>query len=41
MTEHLGHAKHADQPGREGMNVRNGSRAEAVVSDVVGESRLA
>ncbi len=37
MTEHLGHAKHADQPGREGTNVRNGSRAKTVVSDAEGE----
>lgn len=37
MTEHLGHAKHADQPGREGTNVRNGSRTKRVVSDAVGE----
>jgi putative transposase len=37
MTEHVGHAKHADQPGREGSNVRNGSRAKTVVSDAVGE----
>jgi putative transposase len=31
MTEHLGHAKHADQPDREGTNVRNGTRAKTVV----------
>lgn len=37
MTEHLGHAKHADRPGREGTNVRNGSRAKTVVSDAAGE----
>jgi putative transposase len=37
MTEHLGHAKYADQPGREGSNVRNGSRAKTVISDAVGE----
>ncbi len=41
MTEHLGHAKHADQPGREGSNVRNGSRAKTVVSDAVGEVGVA
>lgn len=28
MIEHVGRAKHADQPGREGTNVRNGSRAK-------------
>ncbi|WP_460443962.1 IS256 family transposase, partial [Amycolatopsis cihanbeyliensis] len=37
MTEHLGYAKHADQAGREGTNVRNGSRAKTVVSDAAGE----
>lgn len=30
MTEHVGHAKHADQPGREGTNVRNGTRTKTV-----------
>lgn len=41
MTEHLGHAKHADQPGRDGTNVRNGSRKKTVVSDAVGEVEVA
>ncbi|SNR69548.1 Transposase, Mutator family [Haloechinothrix alba] len=41
MTEHLGHAKHADQPGREGSNVRNGARTKTVVSDAVGEVAVA
>ena len=36
MTEHVGHAKHADQLGREGTNVCNGSRTKTVVSDAVG-----
>src|SRR5690242_6546538 len=36
MPEHLGHGKHADQPGREGTNVRNGTRAKTVISDAVG-----
>jgi hypothetical protein len=39
MTEHLGHAKHADQPGREGTNVRNGTRAKTVISDAGGPAR--
>nr|WP_020501487.1 transposase [Sciscionella marina] len=33
LTEHLGHEKHQDSPGREGTNVRNGSRSKTVVSD--------
>ncbi len=37
MTEHLGHAKHADQPDREDTNVRNGARRKTVVSEAVGE----
>ncbi|SNR61308.1 Transposase, Mutator family [Haloechinothrix alba] len=41
MTEHLGHAKHADQPGREGTNVRNDSRAKTVVSDAAGAVEVA
>ncbi len=40
MTEHLGHAKHADQPGREGSNVRNGARTKTVISDAVGEVQV-
>ncbi|ONI81215.1 hypothetical protein ALI144C_22030 [Actinosynnema sp. ALI-1.44] len=35
MTEHLGHEKHHAEPGREGSNVRNGTRAKTVVSDAV------
>jgi hypothetical protein len=35
MTEHVGHAKHADQPCREGRNVRNGTRTKTVISDAV------
>jgi transposase-like protein len=41
MTEHLGHARHADQPGREGSNVRNGARTKTVISDAVGEVEVA
>jgi transposase-like protein len=41
MTEHLGHAKHADQPGREGTNVRNGTRTKTVISDAVGPVQVA
>lgn len=41
MTEYLGHAKHADQPGREGTNVRNGTRTKTVISDAVGPVEVA
>jgi putative transposase len=41
MTEHVGHAKHADQPGREGTNVRNGTRTKTVISDAVGPVQVA
>ncbi len=41
MTEHLGHDKHQDEPGREGTNVRNGVRSKTVVSDAVGEVQVA
>src|SRR6185437_12824316 len=41
MTEHLGHAKHADQPGREATNVRNGTRSKTVISDAVGAVEVA
>jgi Transposase, Mutator family len=37
LTEHLGHPKHQAEPGRESMNVRNGSRAKTVISDAAGE----
>ena len=37
MTEHLGHAKHQADPGRESTNVRNGSRPKTVISDAAGE----
>ena len=37
LTEHLGHAKHQDEAGRESTNVRNGSRSKTVISDAVGE----
>jgi transposase-like protein len=39
ITEHLGHSKHGDQPGREGTNVRNGSRTKTVISDASVRSR--
>src|SRR4029078_4398216 len=32
LTEHLGHAKHQDEAGRESTNVRNGSPSKTVVS---------
>jgi putative transposase len=37
LTEHLGHPKHQAEPGREGTNVRNCSRAKTVISDSAGE----
>src|SRR6478672_7831559 len=37
LTEHLGHAKHQDEAGRESTNVRNGYRSKTVISDAVGE----
>jgi putative transposase len=41
ITEHLGHSKHGDQPGREGTNVRNGTRTKTVISDAVGPVEVA
>nr|WP_116046789.1 transposase [Amycolatopsis palatopharyngis] len=41
MTDHLGHAKHQDEPGRVGRNKRNGVRSKTVVSDAVGEVEVA
>jgi putative transposase len=41
MTEHLGHEKHQVPPGREGSNVRNGTRPKTVISDAVGEVEIA
>jgi transposase-like protein len=41
MTEHVGHAKHADRPCREGRNVRNGTRTKTVISDAVGPVEVA
>ena len=38
LTEHLGHAKHRDEPGRESTNVRNGSRSKTVIYDAAGEA---
>jgi putative transposase len=37
LTEHLGHAKHRDEPGRESTNVRNGCWSKTVISDAVCE----
>ncbi|GAY07124.1 mobile element protein [Pseudonocardia sp. N23] len=37
MTEHLGRVKNQADPGRESSNVRNGTRAETVIPDAVGE----
>src|SRR5689334_11166345 len=40
MTEHLGHEKNRAELGRESTNVRNGTRAKAVISDAAGEVRI-
>ena len=40
MTEHVGHEKHRAEPGRESMNVRNGTRSKTVVSDAAGEVQI-
>ncbi len=40
MTEHLGHEKNRAEPGRESMNVRNGTRPKTVISDAVGEVEI-
>jgi putative transposase len=40
MTEHLGHEKNRPEPGRESMNVRNGTRLKTVISDAVGEVEI-
>jgi putative transposase len=37
MTEHLGHEKHQAEPGREGANVRNGSRPKTVLTEATGQ----
>jgi putative transposase len=40
MTEHLGHEKNRAEPGRESMNVRNGTRPKTMISDAVGEVEI-
>src|SRR5512142_412860 len=40
ITEHLGYDKNRAEPGRESVNVRNGSRTKTVISDAVGEVRI-
>ncbi|HWD03461.1 MAG TPA: transposase [Amycolatopsis sp.] len=40
MTEHLGHEKNQADPGRDSVNVRNGARPKAVISEAVGEVRI-
>lgn len=40
MTEHLGHAKRQVSGGREGVNVRNGTRPKTVLAEATGKSRL-
>jgi putative transposase len=40
MTEHLGHEKNRAEPGRESMNVRNGTRPKTVLSDAAGEVEI-
>lgn len=41
MTEHLGHEKHRTDTGRDGSNVRNGSRVKTIISDAAGEVEIA
>jgi transposase-like protein len=41
MTEHFGHEKNRVEPGRGSTNVRNGTRANIVLSDAVGEVEIA
>src|ERR1700741_3761639 len=40
VTEHLGYEKNKAGPGRESVNVRNGTRSKTVISDAVGEVRI-
>jgi putative transposase len=40
ITGHLGYEKNRAEPGRESVNVRNGSRTKTVISDAVGEVRI-
>lgn len=40
MTEHLGHEKHQADPGREGANVRNGSRPKTVLTEATGHVQI-
>ena len=37
LTEHLGHEKNRAAPGRAGVNIRNGSRPKAVLTEAVGQ----
>jgi len=41
MTEHLGHEKHHAPPGGSGGNIRNGTRAKAVLTDAAGQVEIA
>lgn len=41
MAEHLGHEKNGAEPGRESVNVRNGTRPKTVISDAAGEVEIA
>ncbi len=41
MTDHVGYAKHQDEPARVGRNTRNGVRSKTVMSDAVGEVEVA
>jgi putative transposase len=37
MTEHVGHEKNMAEPGREGRNIRNGTRQKTVLTESTGE----
>ena len=39
MTEHLGHSKNRAPAGRDGGNVRNGTRAKTVLTESTGQKR--
>ena len=40
MTEHLGHEKNRADPGRDGSNVRNGSRPKTVLTEATGQVQI-
>lgn len=40
MTEHLGHEKNRADPGRDGSNVRNGTRPKTVLTEATGQVQI-